>query len=88
MDVKFTFIDLFSGIGGFHLGLSEIGGKCVMACDTDSCANESYEKNFGIKQRDILPKYPQILFWNMIFYVLFQNMIFYAPDFLVSLLVI
>lgn len=44
----FTFIDLFSGIGGFHLGLSRIGGECLMASDIDTYANQSYQKNFAI----------------------------------------
>ena len=29
MEDKFSFIDLFSGIGGFHLGISQVGGKCI-----------------------------------------------------------
>jgi DNA (cytosine-5)-methyltransferase 1 len=46
---SFRFIDLFSGIGGFHLALSTIGGKCVMASDIDEAANDSYKVNFGIE---------------------------------------
>ena len=42
----FRFCDLFSGIGGFHLGLSQIGGKCVFASDIDEDANLTYYKNF------------------------------------------
>jgi len=48
MKQRFTFIDLFSGIGGFHFGLSKIGGKCVLASDIDLIANESYKKNFKV----------------------------------------
>lgn len=46
--MSFTFIDLFSGIVGFHVGLSSIGGTCVMAADIDRWANETYKKNFNI----------------------------------------
>lgn len=48
VEFKFTFVDLFSGIGGFHLGLSSTGGRCSMACDIDTRANESYRVNFGM----------------------------------------
>lgn len=46
---KFTFIDLFSGIGGFHFGLSQLGGKCLLASDIYEKANETYFTNWGIK---------------------------------------
>ncbi len=46
--INFSFIDLFSGIGGFHLGLSEIGGKCLMASDILPVARDTYFINFGI----------------------------------------
>ena len=45
---KFTFIDLFAGIGGFHLAMHELGGKCVFASEWDKDAQETYEANYGI----------------------------------------
>lgn len=48
---SFTFIDLFSGIGGFHLGCALAGGKCLMASDISEPANRTYEANYGLKPR-------------------------------------
>ena len=45
---RFTFIDLFAGIGGFHLAMHEMGGKCVFASEWDKDAQETYEANYGI----------------------------------------
>ena len=42
----YKFIDLFCGIGGFHLALSSFGAECVFASDIDKNAREVYEKNF------------------------------------------
>lgn len=47
----FTFIDLFAGIGGFHIGLHNVGGECVFASEWDSEARSTYTKNF----REISP---------------------------------
>ena len=44
--MKYTFIDLFAGIGGFHLGLHNVGMKCVFASEIDESARKSYESNF------------------------------------------
>lgn len=46
---EYTFIDLFCGIGGFHLALSSFGARCVFASDIDAGACEVYEKNFKIR---------------------------------------
>ena len=44
-----TFADFFAGIGGFHIGMSNAGAKCVFACEIDKPAAETYELNHGIK---------------------------------------
>jgi DNA (cytosine-5)-methyltransferase 1 len=40
------FIDLFAGIGGFHLAFHKLGLECVLASEIDQTARESYKKNF------------------------------------------
>lgn len=44
---KFTFIDLFAGIGGIRLGFESVGGKCVFSSEFDEDACKTYEANFG-----------------------------------------
>lgn len=44
---KFTFIDLFAGIGGFRIAMQENGGKCVFSSEWDPYAKQTYEANFG-----------------------------------------
>ena len=43
------FIDCCSGIGGFHVAMSQLGGECVWACDIDEKCRNVYEKNFKLK---------------------------------------
>lgn len=43
------FIDLFSGLGGFHLALRRLGHTCLFACETDPILRDLYEKNFAIR---------------------------------------
>mmetsp|Transcript_26676 Transcript_26676/g.32871 ORF Transcript_26676/g.32871 Transcript_26676/m.32871 type:complete len:556 (+) Transcript_26676:54-1721(+) len=44
---KFTFVELFAGIGGFRLGLEKIGGSCVLASEGDEMACKMYRRHFG-----------------------------------------
>lgn len=43
------YIDLFSGIGGFHLAMEQNGFEMVMACEKNEKARETYIENFGSK---------------------------------------
>jgi DNA (cytosine-5)-methyltransferase 1 len=44
---KFTFIDLFAGIGGFRIAMQKYGGKCLFSSEWDSFAQKTYTANFG-----------------------------------------
>ncbi|MDO4762896.1 MAG: HpaII family restriction endonuclease [Flavobacteriaceae bacterium] len=46
MSKKITFIDLFAGIGGFHLALHQLGAECVFASEIDNHARKTYQTNF------------------------------------------
>lgn len=48
MEKSLNFIDLFAGIGGFHVALKEFGGRCVFASDIDKYASEVYQENHKI----------------------------------------
>lgn len=43
---QITFIDLFAGIGGFHIAFHNTGAKCVFASEWDAPARKTYEHNF------------------------------------------
>ena len=83
---KYTFIDLFAGIGGFHTAMHYVGGKCVFASEWDKNARLSYEANYKniepeLFQKDKDGKY---LFFNEDINVLYQMrfliLIFAAVD--------
>ncbi|MGL4410997.1 MAG: DNA cytosine methyltransferase [Bacteroidales bacterium] len=46
-DHKFTFIDLFAGIGGFRMAMQSLGGKCIFSSELDSQAKKTYLHNYG-----------------------------------------
>lgn len=45
----FRFVDLFAGLGGFHVALNELQGQGVFAAEWDPTLNTLYETNFGIR---------------------------------------
>lgn len=59
------FIDLFAGLGGFHVGLASLGHECVFASELDTHLQELYEKNFALRPQgdirsisaDIIPEH-------------------------------
>ena len=40
------FVDLFAGLGGFHLALRSLGHECVFASEVDQGLEELYLRNF------------------------------------------
>jgi DNA (cytosine-5)-methyltransferase 1 len=46
--MKFKFIDLFAGIGGFRLALEDLGAECVFSSEWDKFAQQTYQANFGV----------------------------------------
>ncbi len=48
------FIDLFAGLGGFHIGLRRLGHECVFSSEIKESLAQLYETNFGLRpHRDI-----------------------------------
>jgi len=53
--VRFTFVDLFAGIGGFHAALSPLGGQCVFASEIDNVSAHVYSSNWlGEEEKHLL----------------------------------
>lgn len=44
---RFSFIDLFAGMGGFRLAMEAQGGKCVFSSEWNPYAQKTYLANFG-----------------------------------------
>lgn len=51
---KYTFIDLFAGIGGFHFALHNLGANCVFISEFDKYARQTYEHNFKKIQPELI----------------------------------
>ena len=49
MGKKLKFIDLFAGIGGFHLALKSVGMECVFTSEIDEYSRKTYAANFKEK---------------------------------------
>src|SRR5262249_48361062 len=43
------FVDLFAGLGGFHLALARLGHECVFASEIDECLRKLYKDNFDLE---------------------------------------
>lgn len=53
---SFTFIDLFSGIGGFHQAMHQLNGKCLLSSEIDNYAIDTYLDNYGINSNKDITK--------------------------------
>ena len=67
---KFTFIDLFAGIGGFRLAMQKFGGRCVFSSEWDDAAKQTYFENYGEvpfgditkpETKDLIPQHFDVL---------------------------
>lgn len=50
MENTMTFLDFFSGVGGFRYGLEQCGMKCIGHCEIDKYADRSYRAMFDVKE--------------------------------------
>ncbi|MEP6714614.1 MAG: DNA (cytosine-5-)-methyltransferase [Terriglobia bacterium] len=50
---RFTFIDLFAGIGGMRLGFEAVGGDCVFTSEWDTYCHKTYRANFKHDQHQL-----------------------------------
>lgn len=55
-DTKFTFIDLFAGIGGMRIAFERNGGNCVYSNEWNKYSQQTYFANFGEQPDDDITK--------------------------------
>ncbi len=48
----FHFVDLFAGLGGFHVALEELDGRGVFAAEREPKLKALYKVNFGVETID------------------------------------
>ena len=51
--VRFRFIDLFAGVGGFHQAMRYLGGECVMAAEINEECKKTYRLNYHTEEKEI-----------------------------------
>lgn len=56
---RFTFIDLFAGIGGMRLAFEACGGQCVFSSEWDRYCQKTYYANFGVMPHGDITKIPE-----------------------------
>lgn len=49
MNSRLRFLDLFAGLGGFHLALRDLGHHCVFASEIDRDLAAIYKQNFALR---------------------------------------
>lgn len=49
MQTSLKFVDLFAGLGGFHVALTRLGHECVFAADIDPDLRDLYFRNFELR---------------------------------------
>jgi site-specific DNA-cytosine methylase len=59
MEPKLTFIDLFAGIGGFHIAFKNAGAHCVFTSEWDKHARNTYFHNFKEKDPHLFGSNPE-----------------------------
>ncbi|MBI3469645.1 MAG: DNA (cytosine-5-)-methyltransferase [Planctomycetes bacterium] len=52
------FVDLFAGLGGFHVALNRLGHSCVFASEIETGLRELYKKNFGLEAEGDIRQVP------------------------------